>query len=764
MAILKSPIKAGTSLEPGDSVRSSNELFELLVQEDGNLVLHELLLDPRGGRRVVWQASPSAPPRGTRARFEKDGRLVLEGGGAPVWSSEKACPGKRVAELRVRDDGYVVACPRSSHDDKDVYWSSTPLAPAVHRGSLRAGESLFPDDALLSENGVFELRYQAVDGNLALYAWSISGESFLWMPWGAPIGPAGRVGLAKDGQLVVHARGDRKVWSSGKRCPAGKSVALRLRNDGNLVVSDDDGTTYWETGTRFDFDRFALLIGVEDYSAFRPSGEKDLLAGRNDVLAMWQVCRRLGYAPQNIRVRTSPPLAPQQIRDAEMDLALSEKKNRARPRGDVERDVDRLLEGVKWGETLGSATSAQIKASLKWLSDRLGRPFREGRGYLVPGILYYSGHGAQLQGDLALCPSDVTQTARGLQNALSFGELQRTLDKDDTDPSDERSPTKYLTVVLDCCFAGAPGERPSWIPTSLTPEGARSASAPAIRAALGQRIFCASRSDEHAYQALLGGRWHGAFTWAFTQAMEQWTVATSGIHSYVNVSHAELLFRSRTLLEALSFPQHPILMDSIVNTPVFWCGMETVQRGQVFRDRLHAARFRSALAVPSPTAEPDRDRFSVQLDPSGGGKFTLVALNDGVRDVAVIVLVAEPEGEWKAELEHWFVSAAFDTSQGTATWRLSVSVTDDVTGYDPSESVQIPRDTVWSRTTATVDQAWSDGGGFVFGLTATATGTGSGASVAARWFHRDASNLRFEATTYSLTRPEEQPAGGYQSA
>ena len=37
----------------------------------------------------------------------------------------------------------------------------------------------------------------------------------------------------------------------------------------------------------------ALLIGVEAYNGL--PAEKQLHAGRNDVLSYWKVCRRLGY-------------------------------------------------------------------------------------------------------------------------------------------------------------------------------------------------------------------------------------------------------------------------------------------------------------------------------------------------------------------------------------------------------------------------------------------------------------------------------------
>lgn len=769
MAIIKSPIKPGTSLVPGDSVRSSNELFELIYRDDGDLVLHERLPRPPW-KREVWNARTSPSDRAT---FEEDGRLVVHGGSGPVWSSEKSCPDGKVAELRVRDDGYVVACPRGSRDDRDVYWSSTPLAPAVHKGSLRTGQFLSPDEVLVSDNDVFELRYQAVDGNLALYAWSASGERFLWMPpWERPIGPAGCAGLDENGRLVVRAKekdGLKEVWCSG--VSAGKSARLRLRNDGNLVVCDDQGTIYWDTGTRFDFERYALLIGVESYSGVE-GGKKNLFAGRNDVLAMWQVCRRLGYEPRNIRVCTSPQLTEKQIIDAEVDMALSQEENRRKSRKQVKQDVLAVLRGVDWEVTLCEATYKQINRSLSWLSERLGQPFGDQKGYLVPGILYYSGHGAQIEGDLALCPADVKQTGGGLANVLSFATLQAILDKKDDDAKDDRSPTRYLTVVLDCCFAGASSGKPSWLATSLTPPDSRSAGAPFISPAFGQRIFCASRSDEHAYQALLGGRWHGAFTWAFTQAMEQWTVATSRLHSYVNVSHAELLFRSRMLLEALSFPQHPMLLDSIVNTPVFWCGLETVEPGQMFRDGVHLSRLRSALAMASPSAEPDEKRVGIQMDPGTGGRrwYTIEADDGRTRTLIANVLVVGGNpvtigrATYDADTESWFNVASLPSD----TVALFVSWSDQTPGdLDGStRCFTMTRTPQWSREA----HPWTPG--FFVDKTGTAPAIGidwnlrhdaDGKWVGAlTWYSSDDNNQLFSGRDGSGIRIPSNPVTDYK--
>src|ERR1700712_1745531 len=65
--------------------------------------------------------------------------------------------------------------------------------------------------------------------------------------------------------------------------------------------------------TMFTNEGYALLIGVDDYSAFDVSrdqtiGTHDLKGSRNDVRAFWKLCRLIGMKPANIRVLASPPI------------------------------------------------------------------------------------------------------------------------------------------------------------------------------------------------------------------------------------------------------------------------------------------------------------------------------------------------------------------------------------------------------------------------------------------------------------------------
>ncbi len=391
----------------------------------------------------------------------------------------------------------------------------------------------------------------------------------------------------------------------------------------------------------------ALLIGVETYQGRPP--DQQLFAGRNDVLSCWRVCRRLGYRARHIRALTSPMLTRDEILQAEVDLVLEREPHRTRP--EIENEVARRLAEAPWGDMLGEATHQAIRAGVAWLAQHLVFTVKlEGEGWSfareltgLPGLLAYSGHGAQHGGDLALCPTDV---GANLSRALTFAELRALIDAgDDIRAEGTPHPADNLTVVLDCCFAGASSRRGAVRVTSLTPGGAGNATE--ARREIGNRVFCASARDESSSQAVLGGRWHGAFTWAFTRALEQWKSAPSGQFQRSTMSHVELLFRTRMLLEALSFPQHPVLIDRIGNLPVF---------------------HHDSDVTGETSAEPDAARRGGQIDPSTG--FAAYEISDAsgtllAQIVATNVADPDPHGSgMQAQREYWKIAGNSFVSSG----------------------------------------------------------------------------------------------------
>lgn len=327
--------------------------------------------------------------------------------------------------------------------------------------------------------------------------------------------------------------------------------------------------------------RHALIIGIEDYPGFPGQG---LPAGRLDALAYWKVCRRLGYAPENIHVLTSPALEKKDFDLAEMNLALEQyldgeshlrahldarlggrltevvsklkderRDQYAGPEGRrAAQRIPQLYKDVVKEHVVASwispdresarweASKENIEREIAWLQQKLALPGAE-------GFLAYSGHGMKLGDDLALCPSDA---APPHDRVIPFEALRRHL-----------GALENLTVVLDCCFAAA-HERRAAAPVSTLSQDAIAPAAGAFTS-LGGCTFCACGPGEQAHQAQLGGYWQGAFTWAFTVALQQWAIDNRDRDARVTVSHLEILFRTRMLLQALSFPQHPMLLGQV---------------------------------------------------------------------------------------------------------------------------------------------------------------------------------------------------------
>jgi len=260
------------------------------------------------------------------------------------------------------------------------------------------------------------------------------------------------------------------------------------------------------TVTPFHSNACALIIGINDYRAFDPTGARDLKGGAHDTVAIERCCTVLGMAPANIHV----------------------------VRNDVESKGNPfVLKGV------GDTTRKGLLAELAWLREQLDA----GRG----GLLWYSGHGAHTSADgLLLCPSDTTGD---LGNTIPFRAL-----RDALGPRAAES----LTVVLDCCHGGPAVDafgRPSTTLNSNT-------IAPGVAdddLQIGAVVLMACAPGEQAQQSWFSALPHGAFTWALLSVANQWEAAQQGGNVAMTLTYRQLLKKATILLDALEFEGTPQL-------------------------------------------------------------------------------------------------------------------------------------------------------------------------------------------------------------
>jgi LysM repeat protein len=88
----------GEKLEVGESLTSSNGAYNVILQDDGNLVLY-------AGETAVWSTDTNGQPV-VRAEVQEDGNFVLYTADKPVWHSDTK--GAKDVRLILQDDRNLV--------------------------------------------------------------------------------------------------------------------------------------------------------------------------------------------------------------------------------------------------------------------------------------------------------------------------------------------------------------------------------------------------------------------------------------------------------------------------------------------------------------------------------------------------------------------------------------------------------------------------------------------------------------------------------
>ena len=127
-----------------------------------------------------------------------------------------------------------------------MYYVQISVAPTHGPGTYRMlpGDRLYPNDYLISQNGLWKLKYQT-DGNLVLYNADESQsywESGTWNTGQA----AGYLSLQPEGNLFMVGNPDiGAYWAVGNNMGA----TFRLQDDRNLILADANNGLVWSPNT-----------------------------------------------------------------------------------------------------------------------------------------------------------------------------------------------------------------------------------------------------------------------------------------------------------------------------------------------------------------------------------------------------------------------------------------------------------------------------------------------------------------------------------
>lgn len=221
----------------GQSIRSADGRFTIVLQTDGNLVLYA------NGRIPLWASNTAGHPEVWDVVMQGDGNLVIyDTHQRPLWASNTS--GQPGAHLIAQNDGNLVIYDSANRP----LWASNTVVPAQPTAPTRT-DRLLPNQGLNvgqfinSADDRFRLILQA-DGNLVLYdqanvpLWASNsvGHPYVW-----------DVVMQGDGNLVIYDVRGNPLWASNTNGHAGAYVVAQ--NDGNLVIYDSGNRPLWASNT-----------------------------------------------------------------------------------------------------------------------------------------------------------------------------------------------------------------------------------------------------------------------------------------------------------------------------------------------------------------------------------------------------------------------------------------------------------------------------------------------------------------------------------
>ncbi|KAK5994170.1 Mannose-specific lectin [Cladobotryum mycophilum] len=226
-------------LAPGECLIGSKGRVHFILQDDGDFVLYQ-------DKTLLWSSRTKGDQnKPVKAVMLDDGNLMLyDASGAVRWqsgtgkNSTNNAPNSG-ASLAILDDGNAIV---RSKDGKTILWQTNTHAvfPPSRRDRLQVGETLLPNQNIVSPNGQFSLAFQG-DANFVVYDWKNPiwhiGTTMSTRPY--------NVQLGEDDNLVVNR--DYKPWASNThRREKGGRAALIIRDDGAAII-ESDGIIIWST-------------------------------------------------------------------------------------------------------------------------------------------------------------------------------------------------------------------------------------------------------------------------------------------------------------------------------------------------------------------------------------------------------------------------------------------------------------------------------------------------------------------------------------
>lgn len=208
-------IFAGTCMFPGEARTSSNGLYLLLFQYDGNFVIYAIT---NGSLTDIWMTRTHNKVS-DKACMQFDGNFViLNSKNETIWSSNTTVGDRAV----LQDDGSFAI-----YQGNDLQW--IPQAQ-LFPDTILAGTCLGLVEYRMSLNRKFRIIFQT-DGNLVIYG---TGKD-LFLPWNSGTDGKGadKACMQFDGNFVISNSNNETIWSIRRY--------VQLHGAYNCAVIDNNG-------------------------------------------------------------------------------------------------------------------------------------------------------------------------------------------------------------------------------------------------------------------------------------------------------------------------------------------------------------------------------------------------------------------------------------------------------------------------------------------------------------------------------------------